>query len=243
MRRLGNIAILLLTSVLISTFSVSNADAEMAQLQCRSNGTLSSSRGRKVLADTQENYRKIESLHAHFLQHSYLSSLEISEQSAGLMWFTKPGLMKWHYSEPQEQDFVIKDNTYWLYQVQDKQVVIDEFSQILISDLPIAFIMGLGDLVKDFSLVSACEAQDGSSYVLELAPKQEQGGKNELKKFLLSVDKRSLIPIGSQVTDMAGNVTRMVFSSIETDKVISPEVYSTKFPEGIDINDRRTGRG
>lgn len=243
---MGSFKLLIVALFSLAAFSVvlagSAAYAEIPQLVCKPGSTITVQEGRSTLNRTQQSYSTLKTLKAHFIQESYNVSLDISETSSGLMWFSKPGYMKWHYNEPHEQDFIVKDKTFWLYQVEERQVVIDNFSKILISDLPIAFIMGIGNLNSDFSVKSACQSKDSGAVLLELTPKDGDRGEKELKSFGLAVDKNTFLPLGSRVTDVAGNVTAMGFSSVEVNQPIPDELYKTDFPEGIDINDRRMER-
>lgn len=198
--------------------------------------------GAEVLTKIQAGYGKVGALKARFTQDSFLAALDSAEQSSGSMWFLKPGRMKWHYTEPEEQLFVVRDKTVWLYQVADRQVVIDNFSDILLTDLPVAFIMGLGDLGRDFTLKGMCDGPEG--LVLDLAPKPKGGGKEEsLSSFKLLVNPDTFFPLGASVKDVGGNVTSIVFEEVELNGGVSQSTFASTFPKGVDVQDRRKERG
>jgi len=206
------------------------AAAESPVFDCKAKASKDSS----LLDKVQNAYASVKSLHAKFVQHSFLSSLDSSELSSGQVWFSKPGLMKWHYAEPDVQDFIVRNETVWLYQETDNQVLIDNFKNILLTDLPVSFLMGLGDLKRDFKLQNSCKTDDG--LVLELSPAAKKG---ELEAFKLLVDERSYQPKGAMVVDLAGNKTAIVMSELELNPDLLQDTFATNFKSGIDIVDRR----
>lgn len=231
---------LLLTLAATLILSVCPAYAQGVAFLCRDDTSLDKKRTAEVVDKTQAAYGRLKSLKARFSQEAYLSSMDISELSTGEVWFVKPGRMKWHYRDPEEQIFVVRDENVWLYQVSEKQVVIDQFSRILISDLPVAFLMGIGDLKKDFEVLKACENKDDGSYLLELRPKKEMQEKDgQLKSFMLVVDRAGFIPKGARVSDIGSNINTILFAEIHENPEIEESEFKTDFPSGTDINDRR----
>lgn len=211
---------------------------------CVPGKTVSQVSAREILDRVQSRYSQVTSLHAQFDQDSFMAALEVSEHSAGQVWFVKPGLMKWSYESPDKQTFLIRDKTMWLYQAKENQVLIDSLQDILISDLPVAFLVGLGNLRQDFSLQSACETKVGT--LLELLPSskgsQAKGGnKDRLDKFFLLVDAQNL-PRGAKVRDLGGNTTAIALSATETDVKPAADLFAPSFPAGADINDHRLAK-
>jgi len=211
------------------------AVAEQRAFDC-SGKTLSPEAGVELTARVQGEYGRITSLRAKFHQDSFLAALEAGEQSTGSLWFRRPGLMKWVYEQPEAQTFVVRDHTVWLYQPEAKQVLIDEFRDLLISDLPIAFLMGIGNLRDDFTLVRACEGSEGT--VLELTARQQQQDE-DLRGFKLLIDRTRAAPIGARVVDVGGNVTAILFREVEWNVGMEDAAFATVFPPGTDINDQR----
>ena len=164
-----------------------------------------------------------------------MAALELSEVSSGTFLLRKPGEMKWLYQSPSEQTFLVKNETLWLYQVQEKQVLIDKFRNVLLSDLPIAFLMGIGNISKDFSFVSGCVGSDGT--VFELKGNGESG--KNLSSFKLLIGHGSYLPTGARIADVGGNVTAIILGSLEIDAKLPVSIFEPDFPKGIDVQDRR----
>ncbi len=232
-------------------FYILPAMAAPPAFDCQKKTAIAPEKAEALLGQVQNTYAKLKTLQGQFLQESYLAALDISEQSTGNVWFSKPGLMNWHYLQPEEQKFIVHDNTLWLYQIQLNQVIIDSFSSILITDLPVAFLMGIGDLRRDFRVQSACKSEDkaGDGLVMNLLPQDaakispRQESDKGLRSFSLLVREKDLIPVGAKVTDIGGNVTSILLRGLTIDAAISESTYATNaFPAGVDIDDRRAGR-
>lgn len=196
---------------------------------------------RTLLSKVQVSYNGVRSIKAQFEQYSELAALDQSEKSSGSVVFKKPGFMRWDYKQPEEQVFLIRENTLWLYQVAQQQVLVDAFQKVLISDLPVAFLMGLGDLARDFEIQSACRGQSTVSFALVPSRKSEQE-RAQLQSFDLLVSTASNLPIGATVVDIGGNTTRIELKGLDVNNSkISDTLFEAAFPAGVDIIDRRTG--
>ena len=192
----------------------------------------------KVVASVQSSFGKIKTLRAQFFQDSYLSSVDQSELSGGQVTLMRPGKMRWHYDTPEEQIFIVNNSTLWLYQPKMKQVVIDKLDKVLISQLPTAFLMGVGDLTRDFQVKSGCETK--GAYLINLAPAAKSAEVGELAAFDLLVDKVNFFPLGAQVVDVAANRTSIILRSlVAEDKSIKEKDFEFVAPDKIDIDDRR----
>lgn len=230
-------AVFLICSVFLTA---SQAVAQSRSFDCTAGKPLSVDRGAAVIKQVQAQYGDVKGLRAKFVQESYLSSLDVSETSEGSMVFQKPGAMRWDYTAPEKQTFLINDHVVYLYQPSDKQLVIDTFEEVLISDLPVAFLMGIGNLAKDFKLLSACENADG--IVLELRPIKNDSESGELKELKLLVSPGGSLPLGGKVIDVSGNITAIVLKGMELNPPVKSETFKPDFPDGIDITDRRRDR-
>lgn len=197
----------------------------------------------QALARVQNRYQTLSTMRAKFNQDSYLAALDTSESSGGTVVFHKPGKMKWSYENPEQQEFVLKDHTVWYYQPEIKQVLVDEISELLLTDLPVAFLMGVGKLSEGFVLRGGCASDAG--VILELDPKpttaQEVGAsrkENSLKSLSLLVSSDGF-PAGVRVFDVVGNVTAIALQSVRDSQDVSESEFAVDYPKGTDVNDRR----
>ena len=199
---------------------------------------LTSAQGVEYLKKVQDAYEKLSSFSADFSQQSYLDALETSENSSGKVFFKKSGKMLWHYKEPEEQVFTVKDNSLWLYQVSDKQVLVDKLGNVLLSELPVSFLMGLGNISKDFKINYACKYEGGYLFSLSPANSKEVEKQADLDGFRLAVDARFL-PLKVVITDSVKNINTIVLKNYDLNAQVAESVFNTEYPSDVDVNDRR----
>jgi outer membrane lipoprotein carrier protein len=225
-------------------FLARDASAQMKAFQCAAGSELSATQASELLEKVQTRYTTIESLHGDFRQDSYVAALDEQETSSGEMWFGKPGKMRWVYAKPRPQTVVINEGTLWLYQPDNRQVVIDDIGHVLLSSLPVSFMMGVGNLSRDFDLKGGCKGPEG--VVLRLVPhksgEKDEGG-DALEGFDLLVDAAQFLPKGAKISSLGGNTTAIIFSNLST-KAGSPEPrrFVLEYPKGVDVMDRRLSR-
>jgi outer membrane lipoprotein carrier protein len=205
-------------------------------------GTLSRDQGNAILAKVQETYSKIDSIQGRFLQESYVAALDEGEESSGEMVFAKPGKMRWSYKDPRPQEVVIRDEELWMYQPDKGQVMIDSVGKVLMSALPVSFLMGMGNLAQDFELVSACQGKSGA--ILSLIPVDKTGKEEALEGFVLLVDREKNLPKGAKINSVGGNVTAILFENQQVNgPVVNSQRFVLEYPKGVDILDRRKTPG
>ena len=227
--------------VLVLPLSTRQAQAQMNVFNCPGGRMLSVAEGKDLLQKVQARYAGLDSMSGTFRQESYVAALDEGEASSGEMVFAKPGRMRWTYRVPREQEVVIRERELWLYQVDKRQVMIDDIGNVLLSNLPVSFMMGIGDLARDFELRGACRTAGG--VVLNLVPQKARAAADktqELEGFQLLVDEGQKLPKGAKITSLGGNVTAIVFENL---KVGSTQVEERRFvldlPKGVDVMDRR----
>ena len=218
------------------------ADAQGRAFACKDAPQLSEAEGKEFLEKVQARYVGIESLKGNFQQHSYVAALDESEDSSGEMWFSKPGKMRWEYSQPRKQSVVVNESTLWLYQPDKGQVMVDDIGNVLLSNLPISFMMGVGNLSRDFELRGGCRGPEGA--VLSLVPKKAKGESSDaLEGFDLLVDTAQFLPKGAKISSLGGNVTSIVFKNVTVDgATLDPRRFVLEYPKGVDVMDRRLNK-
>jgi outer membrane lipoprotein carrier protein len=229
----------------ISLLNVSVGNAQLKSFECDKKGTIDPKRAEAILEKVQAQYAQIQTMRGTFRQDSYVAALDEGEQSSGSMVFSKPGMMRWSYKVPRPQEVVIRNGELWMYQPDKGQVMIDDIGNVLLSALPISFLMGIGNVTKDFTLTSACHGDQG--VILRLAPRATGKDTKEgegLAGFDLLVDAAKNTPTGAKITSLGGNITGIVFENLDlrADSVPSG-TFVLEYPKGVDVLDRRLKAG
>jgi|GEM_PF-4749156 len=202
-----------------------------SQKTCES--ILSLSAADQVLDQIERKYKDIRTLKANFKQVSKHLSLNVTEQSSGLM-YSKTGFgSRWSYINPEVQDFIIKNNDLYLYQEFEEQLLIDKASKFLITDAPLRFIEGISDIREQFMLTKGCKTGK-NEYLLSFKSKKNSA----LSEFILGVDATHL-PVYSLIKDIEGNINEVYLSNLNINLSLNDKEILPKFPKGIDIIDKR----
>lgn len=118
----------------------------------------------------QTTYDKIDSFSAYFRQ--IFRGLNLRLEESGKLWMKKPGKMRWEYQQPFCKLFVSDGLRIYFYVPRDNQVMVADLSPDL-ADTPLLFLMGRGEIQKDFEV--AWEKEEESlipgNPLLRLAPK------------------------------------------------------------------------
>jgi outer membrane lipoprotein carrier protein len=240
MTKIGILSIIL--SVLLQLVPTTHsAFAQLESFSCRPSATVTAASAKEILQRVQAQYMQVQAMRGGFRQDSYVAALDEGEISSGQMVFAKPGKMRWSYKTPRIQEVIVRDGELWMYQPDKEQVLIDDIGNVLLSALPISFLMGIGNVTKDFDLVSACRSSAG--LVVKLVPhkKETKAGVAEgLEGFDLLVDEAKNVPQGAKITSVGGNVTAIVFENLQLNSSSAAEErFVLEYPKGVDILDKR----
>src|SRR5687767_10354705 len=124
-----------------------------------------------VAAALQKKYDGIRDFSADFTQ-TYEGGVlrKKGAPERGTVFVKKPGRMRWNYKSPEEKVFVSDGRQIQLYVPADKQVMITEVPSDDRATSAVLFLMGRGNITRDFSVAYGEGATDGT-YVLRLQPK------------------------------------------------------------------------
>lgn len=178
----------------------------------------------------QKNYDATADFVADFYQETEVKTLNRTLKSTGKLSFKRPGKMLWRYQEPKGQ-FVLADGNYlYFYQPEQNQVIKSPLKNAFRGDIPLSFLLGLGNLKKEFN--ATLVATEDAQYVLRLEPKGEAGGYSEI---LLGVGKTSPDILWVSVRDAANNLTTLRFSAMRKGVGLTDDLFKIEIPHGADV--------
>ena len=183
-----------------------------------------------VIDALQKSYDATTDFVADFRQDTEVKTLNHTMKANGKLTFKRPGKMFWRYEEPKDQ-FVITDGKHlYFYQPDQNQVVKTPLKNAFRGDIPLSFLLGLGNLKKDFN--ATLKSSDESQNVLRLEPKGEAGGFSEV---LVGISKASSDIIWVSVRDAAGNLTTLRFTNMRKGVGVNDSLFQVKIPNGADV--------
>lgn len=183
-----------------------------------------------VVEALQKSYDATADFVADFRQETEVKTLNRTMKASGKLSFKRPGKMLWRYDEPKDQFVLTDGNHLYFYQPDQNQVIKSPLKNAFRGDIPLSFLLGLGNLKKDFN--ATLKASDDHQNVLRLEPKGEAGGYSEI---LLGVSKVSSDILWVSVRDAASNLTTLRFSAMRKGVGLSDSLFQVKIPKGADI--------
>ena len=183
-----------------------------------------------VVDSLQKNYDATVDFTADFHQETEVKTLNRRLKAWGKLSFKRPGKMLWRYEEPKGQ-FVLADGKYlYFFQPEQNQIIKSSLKNAFRSDVPLSFLLGIGNLKKDFN--ATLKATDEKQYTLRLEPKNDKGGFSEV---LLGVGKPSYDILWVSVRDATGNLTTINFSAMRKAVGLKDSLFNLQIPEGADV--------
>jgi outer membrane lipoprotein carrier protein len=183
-----------------------------------------------IVDSLQKTYEATADFVADFHQETEVKTLNRNLKAWGKVSFKRPGKMFWQYEEPKGQ-FVLADGKYlYFYQPEQNQIIKSPLKNAFRSDIPLSFMLGIGNLKKDLN--AALQATEQNQYILRLEPKGESGGFNEI---LVGVTKASSDISWVSVRDASGNLTTIRFSAMRKAVGLKDSLFQLDVPKGVDV--------
>lgn len=179
-------------------------------------------------------YARIEDFKADFQQEVRRAHIAKPLKKSGYVYFSKPGKMRWDYTQPDKVYYVSDGEILWSYEVATRQAI---KMGIKDSDLydSLKFLFGHGDLRANFD-AKVGPAKDGLQSLV-LTPKT---GQQNYKTLTLWVKLETGEVGRTELVDPLDNVSTITFSGASYDK-LKPEGFKFKPPRNASIQDLTRG--
>jgi outer membrane lipoprotein carrier protein len=183
---------------------------------------------KQVLTRLQRHYRETNSFSAKFNEE--ISTVGAPKrQRSGVVSFRKPGRMRWEFAAPEVQTIVSDGEMLYSYDPELNQVIETPFKQALKSSSATSFLLGMGNINRDFKAAFANSiASDG---LVHLILDSKAGG----YKIEIGLDPKSYNLMTLTLTDQLGDVTKVDFSNIHNNVELPDSTFAFKTPAGADI--------
>ncbi len=178
----------------------------------------------------QRTYDATSDFVADFRQETEVKTLNRALKTSGKLTYKRPGKMLWRYDTPKDQ-FVLADGKHlYFYQPEQNQIIKSPLQNAFRTDIPLSFLLGLGNLKKDFN--ATLKASEEAQHILRLEPKGEVGGYSDI---LMGVNKATSDMLWVSVRDGAGNLTTISFSNMRKGTAVNDSLFKLEIPKGADI--------
>ncbi len=137
--------------------------------------------------------------------------------------------MRWEFEDPEKQTIVSDGETLYSYDPDLNQVVETPLKQALKSSSATSFLLGIGNINRDFKAAFANPATP--SGLIDLILDAKTGG----YKIEVGLDPQTYNLVTLTLTDQLGDVTRIDFSDIHDNVELPDSIFAYKAPAGADI--------
>ena len=187
----------------------------------------------EIATRVQAFYDSTSTFRATFKQTYTIKVQNVTKVSTGKVVFQKPGKMSWSYDAPNGNRVVSDGNTIKVYEKDNEQMY--EMS-VAKSQYPaaLAFLMGKGQLTKDFSLrlLDPAQMKFEGGYVLEGTPKEATPA---YQKMLLYVDAQTNQVRRALILDAQGNRNRFDFETPVVNEPVQKGEFDFTPPPGTKV--------
>jgi outer membrane lipoprotein carrier protein len=181
----------------------------------------------------QAFYDSTATFRANFKQTYTIKVQNVTKVSTGKVVFQKPGKMSWSYDAPNGNRVVSDGNTIKVYEKENEQMYEMAVAK---SQYPaaLAFLMGKGQLTKDFTLrlLDPATMKFEGGYVLEGTPTEATPA---YQKMLLYVDAQTNQVRRALILDAQGNRNRFDFDAPAVNLPVQPGEFDFQPPPGTKI--------
>ncbi len=185
---------------------------------------------RDVVREVQRRYDETREYSADFRQTTEYRTLNRRVEGRGRVFLSKPAKMLWRYHEPDGQ-FVLSDGKHlYFYQPAERQVIKTALGSVFRSDLPLSFLLGIGDLERDFR-PELMESTDHGRR-LKIFPRKADSGVREIH---LTVDPGNHDIRQVLIEDGGGNRWTFRFENIRRGVGFDPSLFQLEVPQDVDI--------
>jgi outer membrane lipoprotein carrier protein len=178
----------------------------------------------------QKTYETTADFVADFRQETEVKTLNRNLKAWGKVSFKRPGKMFWRYEEPKGQFVLADGKSLYFYQPEQNQIIKSPLKNAFRSDIPLSFMLGIGNLKKDFN--ASLKATEESQYIIRLEPKGESGGFSEI---LVGVTKDSSDISWVSIRDASANLTTIRFSGMRKAVGLKDSIFQLEVPKGVDV--------
>ena len=200
-----------------------------------SQAAFSGTGGDTYLKRIAKRYEDVQCFRAKFVQTSKAPGMIKREHASGIVYFRKDGKFRWDYDQPDIVLIISDGKTLWIYQPEDKQVMVDRAFRKKMKRFPYTFLNGMGRLGMNFN--AEVLNQKGEIITLKLIPRKPI---REIKKMELAFNTRTFLIRKISWTTPQGVQTTISFSDIDVTSKIPDSVFQFEPPPGVDIVNANT---
>jgi outer membrane lipoprotein carrier protein len=181
-----------------------------------------------LLDRMQQHYQATKSFSAKFDETITRAGAPPLHRS-GTIYYEKPGKLRWEFEGSQPETIVCDGKIIYDYDPALNQVVETPLAQASRSNAAAAFLLGAGNVKRDFKAEAIIASGSGGLVHVALTPKQ--GG----QRIEAGIDRKTYNIATLSISDAMGNRTDLSFTNIELNRPLHASQFTFTPPDGADI--------
>jgi len=185
-----------------------------------------------IAAELQRRYDGIRDFSADFTQIYEGALLRRKAKESGTVYVKKPGKMRWEYKTPEQKLFISDGRTMFMYFPADRQVMTNPVPEEDQATSAILFLMGKGDITRDFAIRFGDDRGEAAVYVLRLDPRLRQA---EYDWLQVTVDRTTLQIRELAWGDAQGGRSTIMLSNFKENPGLADKMFQFAIPRGTEV--------
>jgi outer membrane lipoprotein carrier protein len=182
---------------------------------------------KQVLDRLQRHYHETNSFTAKFTEA--ITTGGVTRTRKGTVSFRKPGRMRWEFEDPEKETIVSDGETLFSYDPDLNQVLETPLKQALKSSSATSFLLGLGNINRDFQATFATPPT--ATGLIDLNLDAKTGG----YKIHVGLEPKTYDLTTLTLTDQLGDVTKIDFTDVHDNVELPASAFAFEAPAGADI--------
>jgi len=176
-----------------------------------------------------------QTLEARFEHNYYSAVVSTPLKEKGKIYFKKPDLMRWEYTDPENNVYLFKGDKYQWYFAEDNQLMRGSITEEGHESEILLLLSGQKKLFDFYTIANSPFPTDNPQNAqIKLTPKQDDDG----SFLLLEIAKNNGLIRTIIFMDWEGNKTEFRFSRIKTNASLPKNIFELKLPSDVEIIER-----
>ena len=187
----------------------------------------------EALSGMERRYAAVDTVVGSFRQIYSAPGITQADET-GVFKLKRPGLMRWEYRTPEEKLFVADGKECFSYSPLDRQVTIYPLTPADLARTPFAFLLGGGNVRRDYSVSAETEFRTAFSDTipLRLTPVRKSG---EYVSVTLELDAKTFDIRRVIIREEGGNTSEFLLSDMELNQKINDGDFRFRPPRGVQV--------
>lgn len=188
-----------------------------------------------VVVQLEKALNSTQTLEARFEHNFYSAVVSTPLEEKGKLYFKKPDLMRWEYTDPENNIYLYIGDKFQWYFAEDNQLMRGSITEEGHESEILHLLTGQKN-IRDYYVIenNPFPTENPQNAQIKLTPKQDEDG----SFLLLEIEKKRWLIQRIIFMDWEGNKTEFQFSRIKANNSLPKNIFELKLPSDVEIIER-----